>query len=84
TEVEIRKVCEFAREAQVNWLKTGTGFHGHPATPEMVRNLRAIAPASMSIKASGGIKTAKDAQALLDAGADRLGTSASLTIIGAK
>lgn len=84
TEAEIRKVCEFAREAQVNWLKTGTGFHGHPATPEMVRNLRAIAPASMSIKASGGIKTAKDAQALLDAGADRLGTSASLAIIGAK
>lgn len=84
TEAEIHKVCEFAREAQVNWLKTGTGFHGHPATPEMVRNLRAIAPASMSIKASGGIKTAKDAQALLDAGADRLGTSASLAIIGAK
>ncbi len=83
TEAEIRKVCEFAREAQVNWLKTGTGFHGHPATPEMVRKLRAIAPPSMSIKASGGIKTAKDAQALLDAGADRLGTSASLAIIGA-
>lgn len=83
TEAEIRRVCEFAREAQVNWLKTGTGFHGHPATPEMVRQLRAIAPASMSIKASGGIKTAKEAQALIDAGADRLGTSASLAIIGA-
>ncbi|MEO6037475.1 MAG: 2-deoxyribose-5-phosphate aldolase, partial [Saprospiraceae bacterium] len=35
-------------------------------------------------KASGGIKTTKDAQDLLDAGADRIGTSASLAIIGAK
>ncbi len=84
TEAEIRRVCEFANEARVNWLKTSTGFHGHPATVEMVRQLRAIAPPSMSIKASGGIKTAKEAQALLDAGADRLGTSASLAIIGAK
>lgn len=81
TEAEIRQICGFAQEARVTWLKTGTGFHGHPATVEMVRQLRAIAPASMSIKASGGIKTAKEARALLDAGADRLGTSASLAII---
>ena len=82
TEAEIRQICGFAEEARVTWLKTGTGFHGYPVTVAMVRNLRAIIPASMKIKASGGIKTAQEAQALLDAGAERLGTSASLAIIG--
>ncbi len=82
-EAEIRQICGFAEDARVTWLKTGTGFHGYPATTDMVRLLRAIAPASMKIKASGGIKTAKEAQDLLDAGADRIGTTASLAIIGA-
>lgn len=71
TEAEIQRICEFAREAQVNWLGTGTGFHGQPATVEMVRSLRAIAAPGIKIKVAGGIKTAKEAQALLDAGADR-------------
>ncbi|MEO6759955.1 MAG: deoxyribose-phosphate aldolase [Saprospiraceae bacterium] len=83
-EAEMRQVNGYAEEARVTWLKTGTGFHGFPATVEMVRKLRAIAPAGMKIKAAGGITTAKDAQALLDAGADRIGTSASLAIIGEK
>jgi deoxyribose-phosphate aldolase len=82
TSEEIKKICELAAEARVAWLKTGTGFHGHPATPDMVRQLRAAASNGVKIKASGGIRTAKDAQALIDAGADRLGTSASLEIIG--
>lgn len=82
TPVEIEKVCELAADARVAWLKTGTGFHGRLATPDMVRQLRASAPNGMKIKASGGIRTADAAQALIDAGADRLGTSASLEIIG--
>lgn len=83
TPVEMRKVCELAAEARVAWLKTGTGFHGFPATPDMVRQLKAVASPSMKIKAAGGIRTTQDAQALIDAGADRLGASASLEIIGA-
>ncbi len=79
---EIEKLCALAAEARVTWLKTGTGFHGHPATPEMVRQLRAAAAAGIRIKAAGGIRKAAQAQALLDAGADRIGTSASLSIIG--
>lgn len=82
TPAEIRKVCEIADQSQVTWFKTGTGFHGYDATPEMVRILRAIASPSVKIKAAGGIKTAAQAEALLAAGADRLGTSASLSIIG--
>ncbi len=81
-ETEIRRLCEFAESVRIGWLKTGTGMHGHPATPEMLRTLRAIASPKIKLKASGGIRTAQDAQALIDAGADRIGTSASLQIIG--
>lgn len=79
---EIEKLCALAAEARITWLKTGTGFHGHDATPEMVRQLRAAAPAGIRIKAAGGIRKAAQVQALLDAGADRIGASASLSIIG--
>ena len=80
---ELRKVCEIAAEAGVPWLKTGTGFHGFDATAEMVRALRHMAGSKVKIKAAGGIRTAKIAQTLLEAGADRLGTSASINIISA-
>lgn len=81
---EIAKICDIAADARITWLKTGTGFHNMPATPEMVRALRAAAKESMKIKAAGGIRTAAQAKALIDAGADRIGTSASLDIIAAK
>lgn len=83
TEQEIRRAAEIAREAGINYLKTGTGFHGHPATVEMVRLLRAVGGNQIKIKAAGGIRTAKDARALLDAGADRLGTSAGPALVAA-
>lgn len=81
TSEEMKKVCEFAAAVGVPWLKTGTGFHGFDATPEMVRTLRAIAGANVKIKAAGGIRTAAIASSLLEAGADRLGTSASIAIV---
>lgn len=79
---EISRICALARELGIAYLKTGTGFHGYPATAAMVRALRELAPASIKIKAAGGIRTRADAEALLAAGADRLGTSASLAIVG--
>jgi deoxyribose-phosphate aldolase len=81
TNEEMLRICEFTSNARVGWLKTGTGFHGHPATPEMLRNLRALAPSNLKIKAAGGIKTFAEAQALIDAGADRIGTSAGVDIV---
>lgn len=80
---ELIKTCELASASRVAWLKTGTGFHGHPATPEMVRALRALAPSNIKIKAAGGIRSLADVQALLEAGADRVGTSAGVEIVGA-
>lgn len=81
TAEEMERVCALASTSRVAWLKTGTGFHGHPATPEMVRMLRALAPLSIKIKAAGGIRTLEAAQALIDAGADRIGTSAGVELI---
>jgi len=81
TEEEIRQVADIAREAGIHYLKTGTGFHGHPATPDMVRLLKSLAGDKMKVKASGGIRTRAGAEALVKAGADRLGTSAGLEIM---
>ena len=82
TQEELAKVCELAAKSRVAWLKTGTGFHGHTATPEMVHALRAMTPEGIKIKAAGGIRTRDQALALLEAGADRLGSSASVAIMG--
>lgn len=82
TNDEIRKVCELAQESNIPWLQTSTGMHGHPTTPEMLRNLRSLANPDVKIKASGGIQTAQVAQALIDAGADRLGTEFAFQVIG--
>jgi deoxyribose-phosphate aldolase len=81
TKEEITRLMPIATEAKVTWLKTGTGFNGHPATPDMVRQLKSLAPSGIKIKAAGGIRTAAEAQALIAAGADRIGTSSSLEII---
>ena len=82
TSTEIQRICELAATSRVAWLKTGTGFHNLPATPEMVRTLRSFTPAHIKIKAAGGIRTLVDAQALIDAGAERIGTSAGVLIVG--
>lgn len=82
TEAEIRRVSELAREAGINYLKTSTGFHGHPATADMVRLLKSLCGTDMKVKASGGIRTKADAEAMLAAGADRLGTSSGLVLVG--
>jgi len=73
--------CEIAQQAGVDFLKTSTGFHpAGGATVEDVALMRQTAP-RCRIKASGGIKTAEQALAMLDAGADRIGTSAGIAII---
>lgn len=80
---EIRGAADACVAAGALWLKTSTGFHPQGgATAGAVRLLRAIAPAQVGVKASGGIRTREDALAMLAAGADRIGTSAERTILG--
>lgn len=78
---EIKKLCEICTEVGVDYVKTSTGFNGEGATVEVVEFLRANLPKSIKIKASGGIRSAKKAKKMIEAGADRLGTSSSLKIM---
>ena len=78
---EIIKCCALYRHYPVQFLKTSTGFAEKSATVEAVRLMRQHLPETMQIKASGGIKTAAFAQELINAGATRLGCSASVAIV---
>ena len=71
-----------ARAAGAAYVKTSTGFGPGGATPEAVALLRAVVGDQLGVKASGGIRTAAQALAMLRAGASRLGTSASVAIVG--
>jgi deoxyribose-phosphate aldolase len=72
---------EIAIQAGADFLKTSTGFASGGATPSDVALLRGMAGARCGVKASGGIRTLADARALLEAGANRIGTSASVAIL---
>ncbi len=73
--------CELVVEAGADFAKTSTGFVGGGATVSAVETMRSMLPASVGVKASGGIRTAADAAAMLAAGAQRLGTSSAVAII---
>jgi len=73
--------CSVCEKAGVDFIKTSTGFHpAGGATTEDVKLIRQTA-ANCKIKASGGIRTAKQAVEMLKAGADRIGTSCGVQII---
>lgn len=81
SEEEIIKACELCVNAGVDFVKTSTGFASRGATVEDIKLMRRVLPKSMKIKASGGIRTYEDAEAMVKAGADRLGCSASVQIV---
>lgn len=80
-EEEITKCCEIYGRYGVDFVKTSTGYAEKGATIEAVKLMRANLPANVKIKASGGIKTFEFAKALIEAGASRLGCSASIDIV---
>ena len=82
TDDEKRRACRIAVDAGAAFVKTSTGFHpSGGATVADVRLLRAAVGPRIGVKASGGVRTLADAKAMLDAGANRLGTSASVAIL---
>ncbi|WP_449242368.1 deoxyribose-phosphate aldolase [Desulfovibrio sp.] len=81
TDAEKVLACRLAAGAGAAFVKTCTGFSGGGATEADVRLLRANVPGHIGVKASGGIRTRAQALALLAAGADRLGASASVAIV---
>lgn len=82
TDEEKIRACELSKEAGADFVKTSTGFSTGGAKDADVALMRKTVGEQMGVKASGGIHTAEEAQAMIDAGASRLGTSATLTLIG--
>lgn len=81
SEEEIIQCCQLYRDADVDFLKTSTGYAEKGATIEAVQLMRQHLPSSIRVKASGGIRTYIFAKQLIEAGAERLGCSASVAII---
>lgn len=78
---DLYTACEICTEAKADFVKTSTGFGPGGADVETVRKMRSILPAEVKIKASGGIKTYEQATALIEAGAERIGTSSGVAIV---
>jgi deoxyribose-phosphate aldolase len=78
---EKQRGARWARIAGAAFVKTSTGFGGGGATEEDVRLLRAEVGPDFGVKASGGIRDARTAEKMITAGANRLGTSAGVTIV---
>jgi len=73
--------CRLVKEAGADFVKTSTGFFGKGATVEDVRLMRQTVGKDMGVKAAGGIRTYADAVAMIEAGANRIGTSTAVQII---
>ena len=84
TPEEITLACRLCVEAGAAFVKTSTGFHpAGGATVEAVRLMRETVGPSVGVKASGGIRNLADAMRMIEAGANRIGTSASAAILAA-
>ena len=79
---EKRAACSIAERAGADFVKTSTGFGSGGALVEDIRLMKSVVGDRLQIKASGGISTLEQALAMIEAGADRLGASAGVTIIG--
>jgi deoxyribose-phosphate aldolase len=81
TSEEIVSACALCADAGADIVKTSTGFASAGASVEHVRLMRSVLPPSVGVKAAGGIKTFEFARQLVEAGADRLGTSSGIAIV---
>ena len=82
TDAEKRRACELSRDARAHFVKTSTGFSTGGATVSDVALMaEVVRGAGMEVKASGGISSYNDARAMIEAGATRLGASASIGIV---
>jgi deoxyribose-phosphate aldolase len=81
TDEEIVSGCQLSVEAGAKFVKTSTGFGAFGAFPAHVRLMRQIVGPEIGVKAAGGIRTYKDALRLIQAGASRLGMSASVAVV---
>ncbi|NOS55167.1 MAG: deoxyribose-phosphate aldolase [Cyclobacteriaceae bacterium] len=78
---EIVEACKICVDAGADFVKTSTGFAPSGAKLEHIQLMKRSVPGGVGIKASGGIKTKEQAIQLIEAGADRLGTSSGIAIV---
>ena len=81
TDDEKVKVAEIAKEVKPDFIKTSTGFGTGGATVEDVKLMKSVVGDEVKVKAAGGIRDLKTALAMIEAGAERLGTSAGVAIV---
>ncbi|EHJ01360.1 Deoxyribose-phosphate aldolase [Clostridium sp. DL-VIII] len=81
TDEEKVKACEISKEAKADFVKTSTGFSSGGATKEDIALMRKTVGPDMGVKASGGIRDFKTAMDMINAGASRIGASASIAIV---
>jgi len=73
--------CKLVKEAEADFVKTSTGFFGKGATVEDIQLMRETVSKNFGVKAAGGIRTYADAVKMIEAGANRIGTSTATAII---
>jgi len=81
TNDEIAQASKLVTQAQAHFVKTSTGFGNAGATLEHVRLMRETVGQFAGVKAAGGVRNANDAQAMIEAGANRIGTSNGVAIV---
>ncbi len=81
TNKHIIEVCKLAKETGLDFVKTSTGFGTDGATVEHIRIMRETVGPELGVKASGGIRSYEDCIAMVEAGASRIGASASVAIV---
>lgn len=84
TDEEIVKACELSKEAGADYVKTSTGFSTAGAKAEHIKLMRQTVGEIMGVKASGGVRTKEDAEAMINAGASRIGASSSVEMVEGK
>lgn len=80
TDEEKKIACELSVKAGTDYVKTSTGFGTGGSTPEDIKLMRNVVGANIGVKASGGVRTTDDAIKVMEAGASRIGASASISI----
>lgn len=81
TDKEKVTACEIAKKAGANFVKTSTGFGSGGATAADIALMRKAVGKELGVKASGGVRSLAEALAMIEAGANRIGTSSGISII---
>ena len=81
TDEELQRAVELSIEAGIDYIKTASGFNGPGATVPIIERMYELAAGRIKVKAAGGIRCYDDAVAMVNAGADVLGTSSGVAIV---